>query len=71
MKAGYESMEWIRDKDGREFVCYLDDVQNIHELTDEEKVDLQQYITRAYGSLTTFNVLFKYKDDYFIGSGGK
>ena len=47
--------------------------QNINSsktLNDEEKVNIQQYITRCYGSLTTFNVLFKNKEQWFAGEKG-
>lgn len=40
------------------------------QLSDEEKVNLQQYITKIYGSLTSFNVLFRAKEDYFVGEKG-
>jgi len=40
-------------------------------LNEEEKINLQQYLTRIYGSLTTFNVLFDNKEDYFVGERSK
>jgi hypothetical protein len=44
---------------------------NASKLEEIEKVELQQYITRIYGSLTTFNVLFKSQSDYFVGEKTK
>jgi hypothetical protein len=46
-------------------------INSSNSLTDEEKVHIQQYITRAYGSMTTFNILFDDKSDYFVGSRSK
>jgi hypothetical protein len=44
---------------------------NTHpKLSDEDRLQLQEYITRAYGSLTTFNVLFSEPEDRFVGTKG-
>jgi hypothetical protein len=45
-------------------------INNHDKLGDEDRLQLQQYVTQCYGSLTTFNVLFKSKDDGFVGQAG-
>jgi hypothetical protein len=54
----------------REKLRMLEQKINNHPHIDEaSRMELAQYLTRAYGSLTTFNFLFQDKDDHFVGEG--
>lgn len=55
----------------RDRIRVMEQKINSSNLEEQEKIDLQQYITRMYGSLTTFNVLFKNKSQQFVGSRSK
>jgi hypothetical protein len=64
--AFFHKIVMIRDR-----MRTLEQRVNSSGMNDEEKVSIQQYITRCYGSLTSFNVLFKTTDHYFVGDKGQ
>lgn len=76
-KAGLASKEIPIDTFFHKIVMVRDRLRvmeqkiNSSNLEETEKIELQQYITKIYGTLTTFNVLFKSNSNYFVGEKTK
>jgi hypothetical protein len=67
METFFHKIVMLRDR-----LRVLEQNINSHKLlSDEDKINMQQYITRIYGTLTTFNVLFKDSRHNFVGEKGK
>ena len=67
IEAFFRKIVAVRDK-----LRVLEQRINAHpKLDDADRLQLQEYVTKAYGSLTTFNVFFADPADRFVGTGGK
>ena len=62
----FKKIVMVRDR-----IRVLEQKVNSSNIDEDEKIAIQQYITRSYGSLTSFNILFKNKSDQFKGESGK